>query len=64
MAKFAVGAIVKHKSGDIKGVIDVLLSRRTGRHGIASSGIPVITVLTQNTNFARPLLMSLACIRN
>lgn len=22
MAKFAVGAIVKHKSGDIKGVVD------------------------------------------
>ncbi len=41
-----------------------LLSRRVGRHGIESCGTPVITGLTQNTNFARLLLMSLACIRN
>ena len=55
MAKYAVGALVTHKSSDIKGVIDGVTEQVTGLRGIGSNGMTEHLNRMLNTNYGLPL---------
>lgn len=64
MAAFNVGALVQKKTGGIHGVVDSQLEPDSDHPKAWVCWDDGNTRCITNTNFARLLLMSLACIRN
>lgn len=64
MAKFAVGALVQLKSGGIRGMVESQIEPDSDHPKYWCKWDDGNFDIATNTNFARLLLMSLACIRN